>query len=741
MKQTIRLCLALCLLACLALIRPAAQASGDRVTALAGRDGFEDTGVEDICAAGNSIWMQDSQGVHVYSTETGETAHYPWNAAYRAAREGLLEDGDRVYFSVRQWFSWNGEVYALAGATRSGEGVYQLEDYSLCNVVIENGEAGVQKLRSIDWRTLEEDDSVQLDYYCVVDDVLCALRYTVTGDGALALIPLDGSATSMPNVPLGWISGVCPYKGGLLAVSYDSDAQETVFLKVDVKSGAAEEIGRLAGKKMVYCPAQSLDGDRILAVQDGQVILLDPISGEVEKLAATPVAVNQAQGCLTESGVYAAGNFEGVALIDTQQRTAVETELVISDRTGSEIADQAILTFSETHPEVSVIKRSASGEVLEELLTRSGDADIYILTTGYWDAVTLAAVQSRQWGAPMKSEAIEAFVAGLYPALAEACTGDEGVFLLPLSADVDGLGVGVGALKALGLSIEDVPTNWPDFLDFLNALAAEECTVPLGGWYSAADAYADLAERILATYSLEVSCGASEGYDTPELRAAFEALDRLDCARLVEISANSDAEVNPLISMAGCAVDGCTFQDDYDEYHLLLSISADRPARVAVISQVAMINPASTHVEAATAFLEECLSHLEEAALATLSPNQGEASRSSRFEAAKAEQAQKVESLKQQLAGAEEANRQTLEEDLQRAEVWLNEMENYYWTIAPQSLEWYRAHDDDVRFNLNTSLDLTTVYSQAMKAIETGEGSQALLAELQRQAEMRRLEE
>ena len=68
-------------------------------------------------------------------------------------------------------------------------------------------------------------------------------------------------------------------------------------------------------------------------------------------------------------------------------------------------------------------------------------------------------------------------------------------------------------------------------------------------------------------------------------------------------------------------------------------------------------------------------------------------------------------------------------------------MDDYYWDISPQSLEWYRAHDDDVRFDVNADLGGMRIYSRLTQAYANGEGrTDALLAELQRQAVMRRLE-
>ena len=185
-------------------------------------------------------------------------------------------------------------------------------------------------------------------------------------------------------------------------------------------------------------------------------------------------------------------------------------------------------------------------------------------------------------------------------------------------------------------------------------------------------------------------------------------------------------------------MDGCTFTDGY---HMMLSMTADRPASMPIRGAVAIINPASKHVDEAVAFLEECVGNLGEAAQATLCPNRGEAKRSANYEDQKEQQRQQVEAYEAQLAQAQEIDKPLIQQYLDNAKNWLGEMDDYYWDISPQSLEWYRAHDDDVRFDVNADLGGMRIYSRLTQAYAEGEGgTDSLLAELQRQAVMRRLE-
>lgn len=750
-KRTRRLSMLLSLMMCLLFLCPGARAAGDKVI---GAKGFaSEYATYEVCVIGDKVWMRTVKDVEIYDVQTGETASYPWSDEVTHMDAGQFQDGMRCYRSIKTWFAWQGEVYALCESSRmnSDESVY--EGLSLWRVVIADGQADLESAGSVDWEALGQENYIQIDHSLAVGDTLFAQYYDdSTGDFALAAMPLDGSSTTILKVRAGECRGLCLYDGSLLATVLDYDNGITYLDLFDPQSLTYSELGHLDARGF-YCPAQEKDGARVLLtdMNNSQVIAWNPADGQTEVIAPLTVSVQQAQGFMTDSGVYVAGNFEGVALIQTVNRVEAEVELVICDESNfSDALDQTLISFPNNHPEISVRRtQSADDDVLEQLMARTDDVDIYVLTMGYGDASTIEAVMNRQWGAPIKSEVIESFVADMYPALSQACTGADGVFMVPLSAEVIGQSICAAALEELNLTIDDVPTNWPEMLDFLGTLAAGDCPVPLGMWETAEEAYANLGQRILEAYQLTIQAGINQDYDTPELRAAFEALDRLDLEKVASLSASyfsdeygeddSAYNDNPLLdTYQMCGVDGCAF---IDSYHMMLSMTADRPASIPIRGAVAIINPASKHVDEAVAFLEECVGNLSEATQATLCPNRGEAKRSANYEDQKEQQRQQVEAYEAQLAQAKEIDKPLIQQYLDNAKNWLAEMDDYYWDISPQSLEWYRAHDDDVRFDVDTDLGEMRIYSRLTQAYAEGEGgTDSLLAELQRQATMRRLE-
>ena len=92
---------------------------------------------------------------------------------------------------------------------------------------------------------------------------------------------------------------------------------------------------------------------------------------------------------------------------------------------------------------------------------------------------------SRGWARPIESEALAEYVSGMYPAVSDALMQDGQALGVPFAADVTVPGLCAGALKALGLTIDDVPTSWPALIDWLNGLIPT-AEIPL--WESSGDA-------------------------------------------------------------------------------------------------------------------------------------------------------------------------------------------------------------------------------------------------------------
>lgn len=734
-----------CLVLCVLMLMQAAQAAGDRVLARGGgSDGIADEGVQAICTLGDEIWMLGWNKVYVYDTQTGVAAQYSWSEEVQQAMQVVEEEDGWTQSELKGWFAWDGAVWTMLVSEQAGE----VEEAQLFRVAVEDGSVALRQATRVDWEQMMDVDWIHPEYCAAANGVLCAEFWT-SGDCLLALVPLDGSDGEQIELEHEEYTGLCAAGEEVYAFSRDSSGDCTYVERISLPGGEIEEVATISGSEKVSCPVWVGEEGGFLMVQDGRLLRWRLESGETEEIAAMPVEVDGAQAGLTASGLYAAGSFSGVAVMDVLNRPQVQSTVVVSYSENEPAVSLAMLDFVEEHPEISVVKTAEEKDLLSQMLARSDAKDIYVLNMRLTEeyATLIQTLSERDWISPIKSEAIKSYVAQTYPAVAEICTGEEGVMLVPLNMDVYGLTINEYALAQAGYTLADVPANWPEFLDFLSKLATEECAFPITfDWDSEAAAYTALARAILSTYAMEICSGASEGYDTEELRAALAALDRLDCAKLAQISTekSEDWEGNPLMLCSDyCSVGSTTYLDEYDMHPVLLSISVDRPARMPLTGSVAFINPASKNPEAAEAFLEAVVERVDEASVAMLCSDRGEPVRAIGYEENHANWEERIEALEKKLAVADAQDRQALAEELEEKKSWFANWEETAWSLSPQSLEWYYANDDDVRLALGGGVESSVLDGLLKKVVTSqpvGSRAQALITELERQVQMSRQE-
>lgn len=288
-----------------------------------------------------------------------------------------------------------------------------------------------------------------------------------------------------------------------------------------------------------------------------------------------------------------------------------------------------------------------------------------------------------------------------------------------------------------------MPTSWPELIDWLNGLIST-ATVPLVDDYGDAESLrASFVRCIVNTCRLDIDAGALDGWDTPELRAALEAVERLDAEALSAQSAYDDDEdevVNPLFTMyTQGGVNDDTYQDEYREIPLYMSLTAETTHRVPLDGCVAIVNPYSEHIELATRFLETLAERDTQASRAMLRPDLNEAVRSGDYERYTREYDDKIARLEEELKTAEGDVKASLEAELESTRQTRENMENYYWIVSAESLARYRANDAGVTLNLKSG-DYS--YYDDVDQYASGEmDMDAFIAALQKKLEMQRLEQ
>lgn len=721
------------LLLCAALLCPAAGAlQGDALIAREGRDGFNDS-VQAICAFDDALWLLAYRD-GVYEYRDGELMRYSWDEEYAASAAGVYDlGGEKVYRSIDCMFAWNDKLHALAETVSVESGVMKVD---LCEIIVANGAASIETIREIDWKPGVSDEYFSVDGCVVVGDVLCAnlnMRYET-----LCLIPLDGADMIITDIQNASLSA---YGDKLLAVSENyGDSLGYAFYEVDPLTGAPTEIARVEDIDGYLSGAVwSPEIGKLLCEYGGRLVAYDIFTGKYENIASMPIEPMYASGGLILGGeIYAAYGYDGVVLRRFVNRAAAECELVIAEQMGNGAIGDAAIEYPMVNPNVEIARVNADN-ALDLLLTRSPDVDIFVLYSHDPEGA-LDAVLERGWAAPIESEALVNAVNEMYPALREWLTYDGKLIAVPLEAFATGFGINVGALEKLGQTMDDVPTNWPDFLTYIGSLA-DNGVVPVIGEGDAEQVPSNILLQLFADYSLEIVYGGRTEFDTPEFRAIMDALERLDFAAMEANGAEIDYDGNPLLSYyENVGIVGDTNTDEYSFYPLRLSISADSPIYMPLETQIAIINPASAHIAEATELLETAWSLVDPKTRAMLCPAyQQPLYDTAMYESSSEDVTQRIAGLKAQLDNAE-SGADAIEAEIEQAERVLREMEDWYWIISPASLEWYAAHDDYVVLQTAGVVGGIDLYSLTWKYFQSDGSADELIAEIDRMFRMKRLE-
>ena len=724
---------------------PALAVSGDAVIGRYGQDGFDDF-VMGVCTIGDEVWIEGRNGAYVYSVSSGEMTFYPWDDETSAAMNGEKRDesGAQLYTYAVAWFAYQGDVYALLTTySYCGEGDTGNYETVLTRVCVQDGRTSFEEAGAVDWKGLtdELDDSVYLSNVVVVNDTMCAIAQSM-GSEVIVFLPLNGDAPRVVYLGDVWPTDLTSWNGDILIVQNTDKTQYAILPFDGDQIGAWQDLpgSEDAQAGSASCVVQY--GDEMIYISGNTLMAFNPETGATRNVANIPIEMWSASTFVTESGVYVTGDSGGVVLRALERGDGAVEVLTVNDSENGGEAQNAILRFmNEQGAEVATVQRD---DVLTSLLTRSTEDDVILLSTRY-NGSEIRSILSRGWARPIESDTLAEYVSGMYPALSDLLMKDGQALGVPFAAEVTVPGVSVGALKALGLTIDDVPTSWPELIDWLNSLIPTS-TVMLVDAYDDAENIREMFIRwIVSAYGIELDAGTVSSYDTDALRTALAAVERLDAEGMSEQAAqfvndDGDVAVNPLFApYVQAGVTGDTYQDDYAEIPLYLSISTDLPRRVPLEGYVAIINPYSEHIELATRFLETLAAQDTQPSRAMLRPDANETVRSASYERYTSEYDDKIARLEEELKTAEGDAKDVIERDLANVRQTRADMENWYWVVSAQSLERYRGSDAGVVLNLRTD---DSSYYNALYQYSAGQISMDdFIAALQKKLEMRRMEE
>ena len=722
----------------------ALAASGDAILLRQGEDGYNSS-VFSIAEVEGATYALTYDGLYVFASGETKPVHYDFPIS-SAVDDGDDDEDTAVSRSVSALIAYEGRPCVIvAGMETEYEGVGEermsfstVEGVWLCELTLEDGKAAVgEELTELDWSDLvqgggDSEYLAQCDLPTVVGDTLYFASYDESYERVLVATDLtDGDTDVYYPADLGAeisLDSFCAYKDGqLLALEteWGEDESAVKLYAIDVENEEATELLTLATGENASATglAYRADTDTVYCIMDGEICAMTGMDvSTLQRVSEAPISyINSAAPIITGDGFYIAADYEALVRRNTDPAQHAQTRITVQDMGAGAITD-AYYAFGENHGEVEVVLLQRTEDVVQAMMNRSTDVDIYCVSV---DSVEFDAVYSRGYMAELTgSESISAFLDRCYPFAREVCEKDGEIVAVPVMLYMDGRGYDPEAFARLGLTEEDVPKTWAEFFGSLGSLAAKIAEEPgmtlFEGFSDYETARMTFLSAMITDYMNYISLPENEfAFDTEAFRAALAAYEAVDWSKLGLPAPNVDdglgasgvieiggrTEHNILYSpYTNVSADGYIARAAFRP--MLLSFVEGEQPHISATLFIAFVNPFSEHRDIAVSFLETALEELDDLTRIHLCPDENEPVRSPWYEDNLKGFDQSVADAEEQLAKAEtEEERQAYEELVEEYKQYREDYLKYdAWTASEESIAIYREYASSIRVKRNIGM-------------------------------------
>ena len=723
------------------------------------RDKYEDGVYNGACVCGDTLYMLG--GEHVFTYHIGD-------ADITALEYQMPDVGENEGINIVKLFSDGERLYALYTLSYYGEDAYGIRDVGI--YPLEVGEDGLTfgEPQAVDYEDLmasygsEYSYFIQVNSACYVDGYLMLYVYRDNGEEAVYAMDIEsGEGRFIEDLERPRL--ISAYKDDrLLIETYDYGTDTCSLLLYDPESDSiTEACPPIEANEMFRGLVYSQESGRLFYMHSGYVMAVEDFDFENAQEVAELSALYYSDTCgmLLPGDYYVYSDFEGTAIRATDPDALPDTRLVIRGAGYSDAAMAAYYSFGNTHGDVAVVLDSGyypRSEIIESMMSRDSSIDIYMMSV---NSEAYDALYSRGYLVEMDNEAIVSEVKEMYPAIQDAVTRDGEIVAIPVDVYSWTMGLDYEGFEKIGIAREDVPDNWPDFLDLLPELPEllpEEGNVRIFPEYmTQQQARMELFNTIMDAWRIhQMAMGREASYNEPELIELFDKVMALDYEALGLPEEDDDDEaVAYRMYSSGQDRDyilietstGCTIGNFYsDNEPALLSVIPGEPGDLPLRLSVAFINPFSEHVDIAQEFLAVLMENMSNRTLYNLSDKLNEPIRDRYSEQSLAEWQKNLEEQQAALEEADPVDKPAIEEYIADIEQTLIDIDRYGWDIPARDIEWYRAHEDALiveRFDFLSAADDDGELSDLAEQFMAGKVSPAdFLKEVDRKVRMRALE-
>ena len=359
------------------------------------------------------------------------------------------------------------------------------------------------------------------------------------------------------------------------------------------------------------------------------------------------------------------------------------------------------------HPELNVTLASNYPQTMEELTTAmvsgTGSIDVFSLNT---DANPVARLIDKGYAADLSGYPELMAVAGRMDArFTESVMRDGKLYGLPVSLYTSGMGVNADTMEKLGLTQDDLPTTWLEFLDFAANFyydyGEENADVALMDLNMRRPLFQMICKQYVAAQLRDTG---SISFDTPLFRKLMQALEAIDFTELdpYEVKgdkvwegddANEFYEKQQLFTSYAEATPRSMGQSGYGSVNqpLILSLDGETEPIVPVSMTVMIVNPRSTRIDQAAAYLTAYAGHYEaETENIMFFPDQNDPVPNRYYEVQKQSYEESLQDLDSRIEKADESEKASLRDNREQIQGFLDELENQRMSVTEEMIQAYR---------------------------------------------------
>ena len=690
----------------------ALAAPGDATIYNQSSEEMQDIYINNMAWYNGVLYMADwGENIYTWTRESGEIKTWP-------IPEGIAApETDGGYSSMSRLISGDDGIYLLYEVyEKEDDEEYSAFSHMLLYKPTVNGEeiAFDNEPQELDWDDLvqEYDDysyASSLSNAYVADGMLIGYSYTESGDPVIAVIDIEDDDMELLSVDN--IRSIAPYKAGkALAVvcNYESENDPSLIVAVDLETGETEELMQIATTGWSF-PSQ-------LAYDEAADALYYVLNGELNRVTGMDPATTQSVAAinvdswtdnlayLTGDGYYICGDYSTIIIRNTDP-TLRSSESITVYTSYNSAMEKAFYDFGGTNPDVEVIMATTYEDLTQAMMNQSSSIDVY---TVYVNSQDFAAIFDRGYMAELdSSQIITDFVNSVYPNLSDVLVRDGHVVAVPVEIWTSSFGYNPVAFEKLGLTEDDVPTSWPEFLQFAKDLPAllgdnEDGYALLDPYYTAEDARNMLFYEIIDDYMAYLQQdGVEFAFDTELLRGLLKTLDEIDFSALGFLESYDDDGISyayndetVLFNTYADISSNVWFMNNEFCRPMPLSMEEGGEARIMTNMTVAFVNPYSQKKELAISYLESAVNSIDHTLRVNMCPGYNEPLENSYYEENIANMQEAIDNWEAQLEKTDdEEARNVLETSIADYKEYMDEYtrENRY-EVSEESIAYYRNY-------------------------------------------------